>query len=116
MCVVSMVTDHYTDKWQDRIPWTTTGQGSGGLLPNQLTPGIGNAGNGYQELLQRAAQQQADSKIPAISKEEIKEFRELLERAREYDKRNNEPSCELQEKKEKLLGIVKLLGVEIDFL
>lgn len=42
---------------------------------------------------------------------EIKEFKELLERAREYDKKNHEPDCELQEKKDKLMKIAKELGI-----
>ena len=53
---------------------------------------------------------------PQITKEEIEEFRKLLDRAREYDKRNNEPDCETKEKKEKLLALAKELGVEINFL
>lgn len=51
-----------------------------------------------------------------ITQEEIDEFHRLLERAREYDKRNNEPNCELSEKKQKLLDLAKELGVEIDFI
>lgn len=51
-----------------------------------------------------------------ITQEEIDEFRRLLERAKEYDKRNNEPNCELSEKKQKLLDLAKELGVEIDFI
>lgn len=50
-----------------------------------------------------------------ITPEEIEEFRKLLERAREYDKRNNEPDCELDEKKRKIRELAKALGVEIDF-
>jgi len=48
--------------------------------------------------------------------EKIKELEELLQRAREYDKRNNEPDCELSEKKETLRTLAKQLGVEIRFL
>lgn len=80
MYVVSMVSDHYWDKWRD-------------LTPPQVYP--------YQ---------------PAITTAEIEEFRKLLERAREYDKKNNEPDCELKEKKERLLKLAEELGVKIDFL
>lgn len=50
-----------------------------------------------------------------VSPEEVEEFRELLRRARKYDKRNNEPDCEMEEKRERLRAIAKELGVEIDF-
>ena len=73
MCTVSMIMDHYGDKW-DRYPPS---------LPTQ---------------------------------EEINEFKELLNRAREYDKRNNEPNCELKEKRDKILKLAEELGVKIDFI
>lgn len=53
---------------------------------------------------------------PAISEAEVAEFRRLLERAREYDKRNHEPECEMDEKRQAILAIAKHLGVEITFL
>lgn len=52
---------------------------------------------------------------PTISPEEIEEFKRLLERAREYDKKNGEPECELESKKEKLKKLAEELGVEIEF-
>lgn len=51
----------------------------------------------------------------APTKEEIAEFRRLLERARDYDRKNNEPDCEMEEKRAKLRKLAKELGVEIDF-
>lgn len=77
MCVVSMVMDHYKEKWEP-LTWPT-------------------------------------STKPTISDEEIQEFKRLLERAREYDKRNNEPNCELDEKRQVILDIAKQLGVEVKF-
>ena len=52
---------------------------------------------------------------PMITPEEVAEFRTLLERAREYDKRHNEPECETEAKRQRLLAIAKELGVEISF-
>lgn len=54
--------------------------------------------------------------IPAISPLEIEEFRKLLERAREYDKKNNEPDCELEEKKERIRKLAKDLNIKIHFI
>lgn len=53
---------------------------------------------------------------PAISQEEIEEFRKLLERAREYDRKMNQPDCELEEKRNRLKELANELGVEIAFL
>lgn len=87
MCVRSMIMDHYDDKWNKKIQEPKT---------IKYEPGEIN--------------------IPYITKEEVEEFRTLLERAREYDKRNNEPNCELESKKKKILDLAKELGVEINFL
>ncbi len=54
--------------------------------------------------------------IPQLpSQEEINEFHELLRRARKYDKKHNEPDCEVEEKKEKLRKLAQELGITIDF-
>lgn len=53
--------------------------------------------------------------IPAITKEEVDEFHRLLKRAREFDRVNNQPDCEMQEKKDALLAIAEKLGVKINF-
>lgn len=86
MCVTSMVMDHYREKWQPLVP---------DVQPQPLVLPV---------------------VVPMISAEDVAEFRKLLERAREYDKRNNEPDCELDEKRKAILDIAKQLGVEITFL
>ncbi len=52
---------------------------------------------------------------PPPTQQEIDEFRNLLERAREYDRRNNEPDCELEEKKKRLRDMADQLGLKIEF-
>jgi len=87
MCVTSMVMDHYHEKWtQPPYQQPVT-------IPFTNWP-----------------------IVPAITAEEIAEFRKLLDRAREYDKRNNEPDCEIEGKRQAILTIAKQLGVEISFL
>ena len=49
---------------------------------------------------------------PGVSPKEIEEFRQLLDRARKYDKQYNEPDCELDEKREKVKALAKQLGIE----
>ena len=86
MCVVSMIYDHYYDKWREYFP------------PSH-----------WQVPMMPIPQQ------PAITPEEIVEFRKLLERAREYDKRTGQPDCELEEKRKKLKDLADQLGVKIGF-
>ena len=43
---------------------------------------------------------------PIISPEEVKEFRALLERARKYDRDNNQPDCESHDKIERLTRLL----------
>ena len=93
MCVVSMIMDHFGDKWDKLpkpIPWVVP------VVPMPLLPPIAPP-------------------PPPISPAEIEEFRKLLERAREYDKRNNEPDCELEEKKQRIRNLAEELGIKIDF-
>lgn len=52
---------------------------------------------------------------PAVTDAEIREFRKLLERAREYDRRTGQPDCELAEKKAALKAIAEKLGIDISF-
>lgn len=104
MCVVSMVMDHYYDRWWPKktSPWEYT-------EPYVPTPGPAAPKTWPRKDFTPPAQ-------PAITPEEIEEFRKLLDRAREYDRRNNEPDCELAEKRDKLKKLAEELGVAIDFL
>jgi hypothetical protein len=87
MCAVSMVMDHYRDKWRPLVPQPWETAPSSWTLP-----------------------------VPSpISPAEIEEFRRLLERAREYDRKNNEPDCELAEKRDAVKELADRLGVKVDF-
>ena len=91
MCVVSMVMDYYGDKWQKYTP---------------LQPSI------YYPVT--VPQQPVYVPVPQITPEELAEFHELLRRAREYDKKNNEPDCELESKKERIRKLAEELGVTVN--
>lgn len=95
MCVVSMVMDHYWDKWRyiqipeaPAYPWPVLAP-----VPAPVWAPV----------------------TPPISPAEVDEFRKLLERAREYDRKNNEPDCELEEKRQRLKKLAEELGVDISF-
>ena len=98
MCVLSMVMDHYNDEWNKRLPKI-----------NPIPP------TDWERILQEIPQKKEEPVRP-ITKEEVEEFRRLLERAREYDKRNNEPDCEMEDKKRMLKELAEKLGVDISFI
>lgn len=87
MCTVSMIMQHYDDKWSKYIE---------------------DAAKIYEPTVTIS--------YPTITPEEIAEFRELLERARQYDIRHNQPNCELESKKKKVRDLADMLGVKVDFL
>lgn len=99
MCVYSMIVDHQWDEWNEKYgPWKKS----------QLPP-VSPQPPGSPTYIP----------YPALpTQEEIDRFRKLLERAEEYDKRNNEPDCEMESKKQKLMDLAKELGIEdkINFL
>lgn len=96
MCVVSMVGDHYADKWAPRIPdW----------FPEEPVKWPGA------------------TIIPLVNirreefdalKRDVEEMKALLIRAKEYDERNGEPDCEIEEKMDLLRRVAKLVGVDLD--
>lgn len=95
MCVVSMIMDDYKEDWSRKYPWTIT---TGGTYPTPTNP-------------------------PAVDQATIDEMRKDIERlkrqveaAKEYDTRNNEPECGLEEKRKVLQDIAKAFKLEIDFL
>ncbi len=93
MCVYSMIVDHYTEKWPKQYPTVN---------PPQTWPGGSGGTLGW--------------KPAGPTPEEVEEFRKLLDRAREYDKRNHEPNCELEAKKDVLRQMAKQWGIDISFI
>lgn len=94
MCVMSMIGDHYHDKWKD-VPLKPYIN-----YPDPLINGVSDAIKIRQELNDL--------------KKEVLEMKELLKKAIEYDKRNNEPHCEVEEKIETLKKVAELVGVSLD--
>lgn len=90
MCVVSMIMQHFHDKWEP-------------LVPHQWV---------FPVPVPRPMPAPAP---PMITPQEVDEFRRLLERAREYDRKNGEPDCELDEKRQALKKLAEQLGVDIAF-
>ena len=94
MCAVSAIMDHYGDKW---------GRGAPIRSPNS---------DFTFEMLTPAEIQ----KLREFILNDLPEFKALLERMRQYDIDNDQPDCELEEKKQRVLDLAEELGIEIDFL
>lgn len=92
MCVVSMVGGFYQDRWPKQYPW---------IIPQ---PYIDNT-----PLPQSPSQAEFDA-----LKEEVKVMKELLAKAKEYDEKNGEPDCEIEEKMKFLKQVAKAVGVDLD--
>ena len=95
MCVVSMVGDHYKEKWQDQEWYKHVTQPIPSIWPTFPT-------------------------VSPVSREEFEELKRdvqealiLLRRAKKYDEDNNEPECEIEEKMEVLRKVAELVGVDL---
>lgn len=99
MCVYSMVVDHYRDKW---IP-----------MPSPTYPGS----TPWDPWVNPPIASPAYPPIPpADINQQIEEFKTLLERAKAYDKKNNEPDCDLESKKVALRELAKIWKIDISFI
>lgn len=85
MCTVSMIGDHFSEKWKQPP---------------------------YQQIF---------TNIPDVSREEfealkkeVEEMKALLKRAKEYDEKNNEPNCEIEEKMAMLRKFADAVGIDLD--
>jgi hypothetical protein len=79
-----MVGDHYRDRWTE---------------PK------------YYPIIQEP-QYATREEIEAL-REEVLQMRQLLERALEYDRKNNEPECQLEEKIAMLKKVAEIVGVDL---
>ena len=92
MCVASMIGDHYGDKFRQ---WPT-----------------------YDPIIQTPVVVHMPPEITRAEFEQLKrdvtEMKELLRKAKDYDERNNEPECEVDEKMDLLRKVAKLVGIDLD--
>lgn len=104
MCVVSMVGDHYADKWRDKI-WVEKEQPFR-IYPIDIYP----------------ATKKPDGCVPLVPvsreefdqlKRDVEEMKALLKRAKKYDEENNEPDCEIEQKMELLRRVAEAVGVDL---
>lgn len=94
MCVVSMIGDHYGDKWH--IPPT-------GWQPTPVQDTI------WRVTTNQTVTREEFDKLRA----DVEEMKQLLQKAKAYDERNNEPNCEMEDKIEVLRRVAELAGVDL---
>ena len=91
MCAVSMIGDFYGDQFRQK-PW----------FPQGPQPWVVN----HPSEISRAEFDEL--------KRQVAEMKELLKRAKDYDERNGEPECEIDEKMDVLRKVAKLVGIDLD--
>lgn len=91
MCVVSMTGDFFDDRWRKTYPWAQPSN-----PPIIIQP-------------QSVPKEEFDA-----LRREVELLRDLLVKSKEYDKKNSEPDCEIDEKMNKLREIAKLVGIDLD--
>lgn len=119
-----MVLDHYRDRWfqPNTNPYQPTTPTWPSLPPEELD-------KKYAELLEKINKENAkkandealadirkrlaaQEELNAVLRVEFEEMKKLLVRAKDYDVRNNEPDCEVDEKVQLMLSLAKLLNVD----
>jgi hypothetical protein len=99
MCVVSMIGDEFSRRWepykQDPNPQQQQ--------PNQPTM------EDFAKLLRPPVNR---DEFEALKKE-VELMRDLLKAAKLYDEKNNEPSCEIESKVALLKAMAKMMGVDL---
>lgn len=108
MCVVSMVIDHYRDRFSEEPWWKTTPGTYPTPLPDLLPPNPVLPSPFFTKPLAPIGRDEFDQ-----LKRDIEEMKKLLIRAKEYDRKNNEPDCEMAEKAAFIKKIADFVGVDL---
>lgn len=111
MCVVSMIGDHFNEKWN---PWKDY------IKEQRQWPPIHPFNN--PQPLQPSTTDVVITTFPnAVTQEqfdelkkEVEELKLLLARAKKYDENNNEPNCEIEDKMIFLKKVAALVGIDLD--
>lgn len=98
MCVVSMIGDHYRDKWAP-------------ILPGPASPMVPFAPiSPFRGLIEPEVSRQEFDDL----KKEVLEMKALLKRAIKYDKDNHQAGCEIDDKMGFLRKVAAIVGVSLD--
>lgn len=112
MCAVSAMGDHYTDKFdQERYNRFFVPKPDPNPLPLPFTPYTGDpvpSSPGFVINWNMITREEFEQ-----LKKEVEEMKKILLRAAEYDKKNNEPHCEMEVKVALLKKIAEAVGVDL---
>lgn len=98
MCAVSMVGDFYRDKW---LPYTA--------VPMPTVPwSLSTTSVTWPPIPHHITREEFDA-----LRREVLDMKELLRRAKEYDARNDQVDCEVEEKLAVLRKVAELVGVDL---
>lgn len=103
MCVVSMIGDEFGQRWESWKPY---------IFPKSISSTSTDIPykNPFGEIGRKGPTQKEFDDL----KKEVEILKGLLARAKEYDKKNNEPHCEIENKMEFLKAVAKLVNVDLD--
>ena len=105
MCVVSMVGDHYRDKW---IPtWQFPDQPFKPFDPEKRR-------NDREDIVKILTGQPISREEFDALKREVEELKELLKRAVQYDNDTGQADCETDSKMALLRKIAQAVGIDLD--
>lgn len=108
MCVFSAMGEHYRDKWNPE-DWKKQYP----QIPHPFQqPGNTNLGDLLHQYNHQAQIDLLKKQLEELRKE-VLEMKEILKVAKDYDERNNEPHCEMEEKVKLLKEVAKLVGVDL---
>lgn len=96
MCAVSMIGDHYTDKWRLPDPY------GGAPSPMNPFPVV------YTLPINPVTREEFDA-----LKKEVQEMKALLIRAKKYDEDNGQADCEIDDKVAILKKVAELVGIDL---
>lgn len=108
MCVVSMIGDHYNDKWNDKRTWPAP---PWEVKPREAKP-IYPYSPPDPNRVGQAREVNYSEDIKQLRKE-VEEMKELLKKALEYDKRTGQPHCEQEDKMAFLRKVAESVGVDL---
>lgn len=114
MCVVSMIGDHYSKKfapWDPRLPQPTYPflPERGPQSPAEIQQELDKMSRLNKTVVEKPITRQEFNKL----REDVLEMKELLKRAVAYDKANDEPHCEQDEKIALLKRVAAAVGVDL---
>ena len=101
MCVVSAMGDHYKDQFDPFKKYISD--------PTPFGKSLQQNDADWSKLFKKEVTREEFNEL----KRQVEEMKKILKVAAEYDARNNEPHCEIEDKVKLLKEIAKLVGVDM---